>query len=420
MEELVREEEGPCFHLIAIESITRDGERLIYEPSEADLELEAHSARLAADVSVGQYLAAQRIPTSYRRDKRPVSHGFRSYGDLFFPRQLIGLDILSRTVDWPNLSVPLSNALLLLLSEVAGNNSRLSHYAADWWKQTPAFSMHAFRPPTRPVEGNFIGAAVGRGSYRAVLKKTLSAYSFIREALPPEHSASVYCSPATALASELDDRPFVIFTDPPYFDFIDYADLSDFYHQIHRAASEPYRDQVSRNVHNESDISLIATSPTGGKDAFALALASSLAAFVELQGFKLGIVHFHHSAAAGWLGLRDALQAAGLKIDHVGFEVSEHVNGYHSDPGNMKVNALFYVSREDEPPRGWNWPSLRSELSRLRNLWQSGQIRTGDISVMAGAWSVWLSLKRGRDFDPVWRKLSDGLQRKLNAVVNDA
>lgn len=392
LRELAAAEQEPFLEMIAIESLAPDGTRDYHRPSPHDLEVERIARRRAERTELWKDLHATLIPVEGRRDARPVSHGYRSYGSLFFPRQILGLSLLSASVPWDSLSQELKVAAGLLISDTANNNSRLCSYAADWLKQSPSFAIHAYRPPTRPVEGNFLGASLGRGSFRNVAKKASRAYSLVAPILSMGTSRKVICEAAEAIDQTLLNQPFVVYTDPPYYDYLDYADLSDFFFQVLRHCTVGILEAPSVTVHSRQDISLMATQPTPGV-SFGEALGRSLRPFASNPNCRLIVLHFHHSTREGWRQLTSALKGAHLRVLHVGFERSDLENGFHSAPGNAKLDALFYlVPRAVAPPK-WGERGLVQELLALRRLEETSVQRKANSQVVAGALAVWKANK---------------------------
>jgi putative DNA methylase len=403
-----RESSQLRFRLFAIEAHSAVQGRVFYSPGELDLDNELEGVERALTTATWEYLGAKQIPVEGRRDPRPVSHGYRSYRDLFFPRQVLGLDLLSRSLDWESLSDREALAATLVISDLAGNNSRLCNYAIDWFKQSPSFGLHAYRPPTRPVEGNFVGSGLGRGSFEGVTRKVARAFDAIRPNLP-DTSRVVATLAASKVGDIIDpEREVVLYTDPPYFDFLDYADLSDFFYQVQLAVRPDIRPALPAHVHHPDDLSIIATQSRSATH-FGAALAASLRPFAENPKFKLGVLHFHHSSPSGWAHLDDALRDAELSVAHVAFERSEFENGYHSKPGNAKLDALFYLTNR-ATPRDPAWPSLTSELRRVQD--RLGPLRDSDARVVAGALSVVHGNRKGQGQHGAYLRLQRGLLKR--------
>ena len=255
-----QEARPPDFKLIAVESYSEIGGRQFHKPSSLDYE----NVRLAEwhilSNETARGMSDTPIPAD-RRDPRPISHGFTHYGQLFAPRQLLSLSLIADAIRELGES-DLRYAMALALSDAAGSNNRMCRYAADWLKLTPAFGLHGFDVLTRPVEGNVWGASRGRGSFRNCVRKAQRAYTKIRSKIDVVSSEcgsapkrDVRCLPSQSLSDLQWDAMDAIVTDPPYFDNIDYGELSDFYFQWLRIALDaepPFDKQYSVS---DSDLS---------------------------------------------------------------------------------------------------------------------------------------------------------------------
>ena len=172
-----RESDGPRFKLIAIESYSAESGRQYHRPSVQDF-ANIETADLECSTNeIAKTLCSTLIPVN-RRDPRPISHGFTSYGQLYTPRQLLSLSLIAEAIKSIE-DESVQCTLALALSDTAGNNNRMCRYAADWLKLTPAFGLHGFDVVTRPVEGNAWGAGRGRGSFTNCVTKATRAYAAI-------------------------------------------------------------------------------------------------------------------------------------------------------------------------------------------------------------------------------------------------
>ena len=340
----------PEFKLIAVESYSERDGRQFHKPSALDYENVDSAKSQCLEQETASRISSTLIPAD-RRDARPISHGFTHYGQLFAPRQLLSLSLIADAIR--ELQEPeLRYAMALALSDAAGSNNRMCRYAADWLKLTPAFGFHGFDVVTRPVEGNVWGASRGRGSFRNCVRKANRAYrkisSSINEVAAERNSSpirDVRCLPSQDLSEVKWDEMDAIVTDPPYFDNLDYGELSDFYFQWLRVAlnNEPPFDRV--HSLSDSDLSKIAAS-----HKYAAQFSSELAKILEQALANLkpdGVVAFsyHHAKSQAWECLADALKKSGIAPYRVMFVRSELENGFHSSTGNIKTDAIFYCRK---------------------------------------------------------------------------
>jgi len=330
----------PRHRLVAVE-VVENAKRAYRRPTETDF-ARANGRPDDSCVLSADALRRVPIPAEGRFDPRPISHGFVSYGDLFTDRQLWALGLLAERVrDWPD--ERLRGALALALSDAAGSNNLLCRYAADWFKLTPAFGIHGYHPVSRPVEGNVWGADIGRGSFRNCVRKAIRAYRSLG-CDGDQAGGTIVCGDATKI--DLPDSSVdAVFTDPPYYDFVDYGDLSDFYYQWLRIClpAHPWFSSPSARIRGD-----ISSMRGEAEDSFSNGLA---AVFKEcLRVLKPGgplVFSYHHSTAQGWWQLLFALRDAGLVVANHSLVRSELNNGFHSFPGNIKSDAIFLCfSRE--------------------------------------------------------------------------
>ena len=341
---------APRFKLIAVESYSEESGRLFHGPCQEDY-TNIETARLRClDDDIANELSVASIPTN-RRDPRPISHGFKFYGQLFAPRQLLSLALIASVInDFEDQD--LRYTLALALSDTAGNNNRMCRYAADWLKLTPAFGLHGFHMVTRPIEGNVWGASRGRGSFRNCVYKAIRAYNTIRQEVGDIEEENklrltreVMCMPAQGL-SELRLGPMdAIITDPPYFDNIDYAELSDFYFQWLRIVLDrqpPFHRQFSMDDRDLATIAGLARDPV----LFSNELSQILTEASNNLTPK-GVIAFsyHHARSEAWECLSRALRKASIGPYRVIFVRSELENGFHSSRGNIKTDAIFYCRK---------------------------------------------------------------------------
>ena len=351
--ELYKHETGvPQFKLIAVESYSPETGRQFHEPSIQD-HMNIESARLQClQHEFARELSNTPIP-KHRRDPRPLSHGFIYYGQLFGPRQLLSLALIAdaiRELEDPEIQYTLA----LALSDAAGSNNRMCRYAADWLKLTPAFGLHGFHVVTRPVEGNVWGASRGRGSFRNCVQKAIRAYTTISAAIHEVEvarksrlSREVECLPAQALSRLKWEQMDAIVTDPPYFDNLDYGELSDFYYQWLRIALNRKGPFDRTHSINDSDLATIAGL---GRDAGHFGDELSQVLKEALSNLKpTGVLAFsyHHAKSKAWQCLADALRKAEIAPYKLRFVRSELDNGFHSSNGNIKTDAIFYCRRRE-------------------------------------------------------------------------
>ncbi len=236
--------------LLAVEETRQEESRRFRQPLPSDLE----ALRQAE-----QYLRAHRtdmwLPGSAfrkdRRDSRPLSLGITTPLELFTDRQLALFGLAFRWVRDCDQPADIKAALSLAVSGALTTNNKLCSYATDYGRLAPLFSVRSYSLPALAVELNPFHPSGGRGTlYRAIQRVSRSTTPQVRRHVwetkrqRPEAvtfnfrrngvGADVRCVSAETHAASTNDIDICLF-DPPYFDYIAYSELSEFYrHWLNR------------------------------------------------------------------------------------------------------------------------------------------------------------------------------------------
>ena len=201
--------------------------------------------------------------------------GYRRYRQMFNDRQLLGLEISCRLIASEE-DQAVRNALATNLSDLLRYNNLLVRYDTVSLKALDLFSVHGFPVGLVRCEVNLLGIKgpggrpVGSGGWVNMLRKYKKAKDFcVRPFETPAGSRSrIYttgewigdkpanggrprgvdlrCGSATNVTLEPDSLD-AVFTDPPYYDSIQYAELMDFcYVWLRRLAVRGWHASVRR------------------------------------------------------------------------------------------------------------------------------------------------------------------------------
>jgi adenine-specific DNA methylase len=230
--------------------------RQFKEPDAEDRELLTRARARLRELELTLPLPDDPIPAGDETD-RLHRWGYRRYRELFNERQLLGLGLLLRRV----MAVPdadVRHALLTVFSDTLRYQNMLCRYDTYALKCQDVFSVHGFPVGLTACENNLLGQpGVGSGGFRHFVEKYARAKDYcaapwevrhdgkgkrpvalagesIAAAMVPglprrdgRKQALLLCAPAeeAPLASGVLDG---VFTDPPYFDNVQYAELMDF------------------------------------------------------------------------------------------------------------------------------------------------------------------------------------------------
>lgn len=336
-----------------------------------------------------------------RRDRRPVSVGFSSTRSLFTPRQWAVFVQAFSDVREAGHSAALERELTLMLTGALSSNNLLCGYARDWGRLAPLFSVRGFAIPALTVELNPFHPTAGRGTFRSAVTRILERVDtqvrravlhhdeVVRRAVDlPVHAASVdvVCLSADDAAGQEECDANVCVTDPPYYDFIAYSELSEFFRVWLRAP-----DLAGAPLLPESE------SPV---ESFATGLGGALKSTLTRLRPGTPLVFTYHSANAdAWKAIGDAFDIADLAVVALWPVLADPHMGHHASEGNCEWDVVVVARRAGEvtadPNAGLrNWPARwlahisdselhagSSDLASFDHAWEMAKPR---LAVVAG------------------------------------
>lgn len=210
--------------------------------------------------------------------------GYRQYREMFNERQLLGLELSCRAISTVK-DERVRNALTTNLSDLLRYQNMICRYDTMALKSLDIFSVHGFPVGLVQCESNLLGitngggVSVGSGGWYNIVEKYLKAKQYCDTPFETRHDgvrkvqvpitgewigdtrkgASVrdvrlHCQSATEVQlppASLDG----VFTDPPYFGNVQYAELMDFcYVWLRRLADEALPALQSPSTRNQDEL----------------------------------------------------------------------------------------------------------------------------------------------------------------------
>jgi hypothetical protein len=220
---------------------------LFKRPQQADLAAVERAKSLLADLEPELPLPHLALE-AYSASLHVRRYGYRRYRDLFSERQLVTLGILLRTVSTIS-SGEVRDTLLTLFSGMLEYNSMLCSYSTRMSRMQPVYVRHTLVPPLLSAEGNpWHESNIGgwRNQYHRIVRPAKEQLLGDPNGLATDRTADwpqtpfvsevsglkqgavlLQCASASALSLP-DSTVDAVVTDPPYFDNVQYAVLSDF------------------------------------------------------------------------------------------------------------------------------------------------------------------------------------------------
>lgn len=363
--------------LAAVEVTVEGQRRRLRASSESDYqaiaEAKAHLERISS----------LRLPqgrlTADRYDDRPICYGIETAAQLFSDRQLVVFGAAMAWIHNAELRAPVKRAITLAISNALATNNKLCGYATDYGRLAALFSVRGFPLPALPIELNPLHPEGGRGTLRQCIERVVRSSSTavqryvwsVPDAAPRRAKLSLSTgTPDTQAvrvvsAADQGDSPqadLCIF-DPPYFDYIAYSELSEFYRAWH---GQPTATSPPLLPHGDNPAEQF------GLD-FAQCLRATLNRLVE--GRPLAFT-YHSANPDAWHAIGVALDDAKLAITGLWPVRSDGHMGHHSQPGNCEWDLVVCCRRVVETTPAEFTASVEGWIRAVRPLSVSESDRT--------------------------------------------
>ena len=371
---------GEVLYAVAIR--TADG-RGFRAPTSLDLDALA-AATIELERLLPQWEQDDVLPTERfheGNDNRPIQYGMSRWRDFFTPRQMLvhGCFVeefrklvpeVRAAIDDPDRADAVLALLALMQGKALNYNTRQTTWMIARTQIRTTFDVHAF--PFRKTFAEFEG---GTELYAWTLDQLIDAYDGIAGLLNseyesnqllshelPEPQITVTCENAGNLASLADGSQTLVCIDPPYYDNVMYAELSDFFYVWEKRTlgvlwPELFTDSLT-NKHDEA-VTNRARFSHAGRRAKELAdhdyTAKMAAIFAEcrrvLADNGVLTVMFTHKRADAWDSLGTALITAGFTIETSWPVHTESEQSLHQARQNSAKSTVFMVCRKRSEAR---------------------------------------------------------------------
>jgi putative DNA methylase len=352
------------------------------------------------------------------RDFKTPNYGLPRFADLFTRRQLVALTTFSNLVAEVR-EKALTNARAAGLADgerledggteaeayadsVATYMSLVVDKGADYW--STICSWHATRELIRNTFGRQAIPMVWDYAECNSLSNSAGNWSsgveWVVRCLNNGQSFSFAKIDQADAASPKFTEPIVVSTDPPYYDNIGYADLSDFFYVWLRRSLRTVWSEVFRTLLVPKAEELVATPYRhGGRDAaeefFQIGVGKALKAMADASderyplaiyyAFKQSEIETEGVASTGWATFLQGVIAAGLIVDATLPVRSEMSNRMIASGNNALASSIVLVCRKRAETahaitRADFIRELRDALPPALKLLQQGNIAPVDMA----------------------------------------
>jgi putative DNA methylase len=346
IKDLVTQSKQPPKHrLYALMALKSDGTKVYLPPTSYDLSLieEAREQLHKENLSIPNMAVRAGHNTNQAR-----GYNYLNWRDFFNDRQLLCLGMLLRRILLIEDKATRNQLLCLFSSTLEYNNLFCSFKGEGTGAVRPLFSHHILKPERTALENSVWGTEKSSGTFSTLFRsRLLKAKQYLDAPFEVAVSQSSFgsarligngkvTSSAELNLTVTDDwREFsskseaalvlngdgarlpipdksvdAIITDPPYFDFVHYSELSDFFYAwLAPVLKQEYKYFAAPDSSHEDEVQ------SRDPERFAEKLAR---VFCEcnrvLKDDGILSFSFHHSRAEGWLSIYEAITNAGFQI----------------------------------------------------------------------------------------------------------
>ncbi|HND84390.1 MAG TPA: hypothetical protein PLU50_01225 [Pseudobdellovibrionaceae bacterium] len=324
--------------------------------------------------------------------------GVERWSQIFLPRQILALctyvglvrkveQRLKNEVD-PNLAIATITCLSLVVDRVADRSSSLCRYDPS---PTMSGINNTFARQALPMVWDFgEGYPIGTrsGGWDQSLGWLLSVLdhegkTFDKSGIAEKGSATLHPLP--------DSMANFFFTDPPYYDAIAYADLSDFFYiWLKRSLGELYQSLFHSELTTKDGECIVNKSSGKSREYFEQTTQKAMeeGRRILLQN-GLGVVVFAHKSTSGWESQLNAMIKAGWIITASWPIDTEMANKVSAIGQARLMSSIHLVCRPRENADGsvtsdiGDWRAVLQELPKRIHEWMPQLAEEGVVGADA-------------------------------------
>lgn len=345
IKELIRAKTSPPEHrMYAILALRADGEKIYLPVTNNDIALFQEASERLSTESLPLPTMAVRAG---HNTNQALGYNYLNWRDFFNPRQLLSLGFLLRAILEIKDETIREQFICLFSSTLEFNNMFCTFKGEGTGAVRHMFSNHILKPERTPLENSVWGTQKSSGTFLTLFEsRLLQAKRYLSNPFeikletdlfgPTNNSIKITASEqidvrlvekwpeistngqqtAMVINGNSANLPIpnemidAIITDPPYFDFIHYSELSDFFFAwLSPILKDKYISFERENSFHTGEVQ--------NKDPHLFAKQLSLV-FIEchrvLRNEGLLIFTFHHSRPEGWAAIYEAVVDANFKI----------------------------------------------------------------------------------------------------------
>lgn len=363
-ETLQRRGKKPEFEDFVIQYQTPAGDKKFKEVDDEDRET-INKAQEAWDEFDPTVFPRQEIPDGYNT-RQIKNWNYDYFHELFTDRQLLTFSkAFERALEVDNQNV--QEFLITALSRSLEYNSILCRWEYNYQRATSIFERHIYMPKVQPVTGNPLNREDNLSSLTSAFRKVYDAkeyceepfekmkengsvnkYEIQNESISEGRLEDLVCSTSEHIDRKDGSVDYII-TDPPYYDNVQYSELSDyFYVWLRECLNDDYEEFQSERVPKAREI--VANEKVGKSEDFFIESLSNV--FSEchrvLDSDGEMVFTYHHNENEAWSVILEAIIESGFTVTGAYPVQSETDNNMHiTDLDNTEYDILLFCNKEE-------------------------------------------------------------------------
>jgi len=328
-------------------------------------------------------------------------YGMKRWRDLFSPRQFYYLSMLATSISAPSLgqrgeapetAVALRTLLGFVFDKVAMVSCNITRWRNDTGRMEGAFSMMALPMVWDWAEWNPFNTSMY--PFSNIVE---SIAEVVERICPPiDHVGTAEQNNAIRLPLP-DDSAALYFTDPPYYDYVPYANLSDFFYVwLRRLIGRDYPSYFSEKESPKAEeiVQLAERNPAYShktREFFESRIESAFAEGRRLtEPAGIGVIVFAHKSTSVWETLLSAVVRSGWVVTASWPIDTELATRFKAINTASLVSSVHLVCRPRENPDGsvrtgdiGDWRDVLAELPKRIHEWMPRLAEEGVVGADA-------------------------------------
>lgn len=372
----------------------KNGQQIYSPPSEKDIKAIIKSNELYENTKKDGGFPNEELPAEGALGFRVQKYGITKWSDLYTARQLLAMNCFANIIS----SVINGNAslnpeiLLFCIGKLAQNMSSVTRWRSDVERSEGAFGMQTLQMVWDYSEVNPIYEEYPT-QHIYMISETMSHIM----ASFQNKSGKAFQQDATV--QYLPDDSFdMLFTDPPYYDAISYADLSDYFYvwmkrAIGKAPNNLFKERLTPKTRQaimnplDKDEKGLCKDENYYENMMRMAFLNSR---ISLKPNGIGLIVFAHKSTEGWEKLINAVINAGWIITGSWPIDTEMTSRMRAMESAALVSSVHLVCRPRENSDGslraddiGDWREMLEELPKRMHEWMPRLAKEGVVGADA-------------------------------------